>query len=101
MANSKKPRMTVAKFIPMYLAAVEAGTTREEFARQLGVKPDTIYQRVYDLNRQHGAALPQLPSGGRISMADQVQAAIAAYRGGKKQPERTGEDVDLEALLQG
>lgn len=97
---SKRSRMTVAQFIPLYMAAVDAGVTREEFAKKLGVKPDTIYQRVYDLNTNHGAGLPQLRCEGRSPLSDQVKQALAAYRGGRR-PEEKQQIDELEALLKG
>lgn len=96
---SKRSRMTVAKFIPLYMAAVDAGVTREEFARKLGVKPDTIYQRVYDLNTNHGAGLPQLRCEGRAPLAEQVKQALESYRG--QSPGDKKQMDELEALLKG
>lgn len=96
-------KMPVDKFIPLYMAAVDAGMTRDEFAKKLGVRPETVYQRVYDLNTKHDAGLPQLKMDERLSKAEAVKAAIAQYRSGKK-PSKAAEQTsndELEALLKG
>ena len=96
---SKRSRLTIREFIPMYMAAVEAGMTREAFAKKLGVKSDTIYQRVYDLNTNHAAGLPQLRCEGRAPLAEQVKQALASYRG--QSPGDKKQMDELEALLKG
>lgn len=103
MSSSKK--MPAAKFIPLYLAAVDAKLTRDEFAKKIGVQTETVYQRVYDLNQKHGADLPQLPLEERVSKAEAVAHAIAQYRASKKQGKPAAESKsttdELEELLKG
>lgn len=99
MSNKKMP---AEKFIPMYLAAVDADMKRDEFAKKLGVRTESVYQRIYDLNTKHGANLPQLKLDERLTKAEAVKAAIAQYRSSKKpskgQVEQTSTD-ELEELL--
>lgn len=76
--------MTVEKFLPLYLAAVDAGMTREDFAKKLGVATDTVYQRVYELNTKDGQDLPQLRLASRLTRAEQIKAAMESYKASKK-----------------
>ena len=95
-------KMPVEKFIPFYMAAVDAGMTRDEFAKKMGVRHETVYQRVYDLNTKHDAGLPQLKLDERLSKAEAVKAAIAEYRSGsKKSGKQQTSNEELEALLKG
>ena len=96
-------KMPAEKFIPIYLAAVDADMKRDEFAKKLGVRTETVYQRVYDLNTKHDAGLPQLKLDERLTKSEAVKAAIAQYRSGKK-PSKSSEQTsneELEALLKG
>jgi len=94
-------KMPAEKFIPIYLAAVDAGMTREEFAKKLGVRHETVYQRIYALNTEHGTDLPQLKLDERLSKAEAVKAAIAEYRASKKPAKEQTTNDELEALLKG
>lgn len=76
-------RISIEKFLPLYLKAVEENVTKEDFARKLGLKPTTVYQRVYDLRRA-GADIPLLRSAGRKTLKDRVQALLADYKGSPK-----------------
>ena len=55
-----KTRTQIESFLWAYADAIRDKMTRLEFAEQMGVKADTIYQRVYELQCD-GHDLPQLP----------------------------------------
>jgi hypothetical protein len=77
-----KSRIQVEDFVRAYLSAVERGLARAAFAQEMGIKPETVYQRVYALNRQLskvGKQLPTLPTNGRRSIADRAIAALRGY----------------------
>ena len=79
-----KKRVSTAVFVPAYLKAVATGMTREDLAAQLGIEPSSIYQRVYDMY-QKGACqktFPHLPTTGKQSYLDRIQAAVDDYRKG-------------------
>jgi biotin operon repressor len=78
MATSRLP---IEKFLPAYLKAAEEGVTKEEFARKMGLKPATVYQRVYELRRE-GYDIPLLTCEGRQSRSDKVAKIMAEF--GKK-----------------
>ena len=85
-AKAKK-RVSTAVFVPAYLKAVATGMTREDLAAQLGIEPSSIYQRVYDMY-QKGACqktFPHLPTTGKQSYLDRIQAAVDDYRKGSGQ----------------
>jgi predicted transcriptional regulator len=85
MTKKRDTRMAAEKFIPLYLEAVEAGTTREEFAKQIGVSPLTVYQRIYEMH-QKGACkktFPQLSTNGRRSFIDRINAAVEDWQKSK------------------
>jgi hypothetical protein len=78
-----KSQIQVEDFVRSYLSAAERGLTREAFAKELGIAPETVYQRVYSLNRllaKEGRQLPTLPTSGRRSIADRALAAIEAFK---------------------
>jgi hypothetical protein len=78
-----KDRMPIEKFLPLYMAAAESGMTKEEFATKIGVKPETVYQRCYELRRAGLADdIPLLKSEGRVSKLDKAKAILAGLRGG-------------------
>lgn len=81
-------RLTIDRFLPLYLEAAENGVTKEEFAASIGLKPDTVYQRVYALRRQ-GMDIPLLRSKGKIPMLEQADKILAEYRA-KKGPDKEG-----------
>ena len=89
MTKKRDKRMGAEEFIPLYLEAVEAGTTREDFAKQIGVSPLTVYQRIYEMH-QKGACqktFPQLPTNGRRSFIDRINAAVEDWQKSKgKEP---------------
>jgi len=80
-------RMPVEKFLPLYLKAHEDGLSKEEFARKLGVKPSTVYQRVYELRHpadgSSGLDIPALRSESRVSKFAKAREILEAYQGGK------------------
>lgn len=82
MANE---RMSIEKFLPLYLKAVEAGLTKEEFAKKIGVLPATVYQRVYEL-RHEGLDIPLLKSEGRRTKLEKARAILEELRGPKGTP---------------
>lgn len=101
-------RWTIDRFLPLYLEAAENGTTKEEFAEKLGIKPETVYQRAYALRRQ-GVDIPLLKSKGKLPMVEQAKKALDEYRSQKAKParpevvkadKRKGEDkADPNAVL--
>jgi hypothetical protein len=74
---ASKTKMPIEQFIPLYLAAHKAGLTKEEFAKKIGVSPITVYQRVYELNRE-GLGLPILGAKPKMSLIDRAKAAMQA-----------------------
>jgi hypothetical protein len=81
-------RWTIDRFLPLYLEASEKGVTKEDFAESVGLKPDTVYQRVYALRRK-GMDIPLLRSKGKIPMLEQADKILAEYRA-KKGPGKEG-----------
>ena len=66
-------RVSIEKFLPLYLEAVKNGLNREEFAEQIGVKPLTVYQRVVKLRQDARLKnLPHLKGDDRPSVADKA-----------------------------
>lgn len=101
-------RMPIEKFLPLYLKAHEEGLTKEEFARKLGVKPSTVYQRVYELRVElkGEVEIPLLKSEGKVSKLDKAREILASYGGGKapkkkavkaKADEAKAEEPEVEA----
>ena len=87
--KASKKRVSTAVFVPAYLRAVASGMTREDLAAQLGIEPSSIYQRVYDMY-QKGACqktFPHLPTTGKQSYLDRIQAAVDDYRKGSGKPD--------------
>jgi len=76
MASSRLP---IEKFLPAYLKAVEEGVSKEEFARKIGLKASTVYQRVYELRRE-GHDIPLLKCEGRQSRHDKAAKILAEFR---------------------
>lgn len=117
---ASKTKMPIEQFIPLYVAAHKAGLTKEEFAKKIGVSPVTVYQRVYELNRE-GLGLPILGGKPKMSLIDRAKAAMQAAEAGdikpkakaaakvvetkveaKAEPVAVGEQQDeLEQLLNG
>jgi transposase len=90
-------RIPIEQFLPLYLKAVEEGMTKEQFAKKIGVKPATVYQRVYELRRA-GAELPSLPAATRRSLSERVRDILAEHQGGngkaKAKPAKVKEVVE-------
>jgi hypothetical protein len=76
MADKKIP---IERFLPLYMKAVEDGMTKEDFAKKVGLKPSTVYQRVYEL-RHGGLEIPLLKTAGRIPMLEKAKAILAEYK---------------------
>lgn len=81
-----KKKLTIEEFLPLYLKAAEDGLTKEEFAEQVGLKPNTVYQRAYELRRDVDPSIPLLATRGRIPMQDRAAAILEEYRSGKSEP---------------
>jgi transposase len=99
--------MPIEKFLPLYMAAAEQGMTKEEFAAKIGVKPETVYQRVYEL-RSEGLAddIPLLKCGSRVSKLEKAKEILKSLRGGAKaapakvkKSEKPATDVAAEPTL--
>lgn len=90
--TDRASRMPVEEFVPLYLDAVASGMTREEFAAKLGVLPNSVYQRIYDMHAEGACkkTFPQLPLASRKSFAERVAAAVEQYRSGAPAPKRVG-----------
>lgn len=94
-------RIPIEKFLPLYLKAAEEGMTKEDFAKKVGLKPSTVYQRVYEL-RADGADIPLLKTAGRIPIKDKVKAILADYQGGNgKAKAKPTKAVEVEEEEQG
>ena len=100
-----KDRMPIEKFLPLYLAAAEAGMTKDEFAAKIGVKPETVYQRVYELRRAGLADdIPLLKTEGRVPKLERAREILKARMGGAKPAPKAkaapkGEKVADEPVL--
>ena len=75
-------RWSIHEFLPLYLDAAEQGVTKEDFAKQLGIKPETVYQRVYALRRA-GKDIPLLRSVGKMPLLEQADIVLAQYKAKK------------------
>lgn len=78
-------RIPIERFLPLYLKAVEEGMTKEQFSKAIGLKPQTVYQRVYEL-RRNGADLPMLPAANRLTLKERVQSILTEHQNGKGKP---------------
>lgn len=93
MANQ---RWTIDKFLPAYLEAAEKGMTREAFAESIGLKSETVYQRVYNL-RKTRRDIPLLRSAGKVPMLERADEIMEAYnRRRKSAPAKPVEQVNEE-----
>jgi len=79
----KAVRNSIDTFLPAYLEAVRDGSTLEEFADSIGVKPLTVYQRVTKL-RAGGLDVPHLAGEtvGKASVMDRAAAILAQFNAG-------------------
>jgi len=82
---SKKNRMSIEEFFPKYLEAVKADQTREEFAKSLGVRAETVRLRIVDLRKQ-GVDVPHLRTETRQtkSVVERAKEMLAASLNGEK-----------------
>jgi len=93
-------RIQIDEFLPAYLKAAEQGMTREEFARKMGLKVSTVYQRAYELRRklqERGQHLPILPTEAKKSLLDRAAAILEKHSGKPakaKQVEEVSEEVE-------
>jgi len=93
-----KDRMPIEKFLPLYLAAAEQGMTKEEFAEKIGVKPETVYQRVYELRRAGLADdIPLLKTEGRVPKLERAREIIKARLNGGVKPSKPKAKADKPA----
>lgn len=76
--GEKAVRTSIDDFFPAYLAAVKAGTSLEDFAASIGVKPMTVTQRVAKL-RKDGLDVPSISGGERMSVTDRAAAILAQF----------------------
>lgn len=92
-----KRRIPIDEFLPLYLQAFEDGLTRDEFAERVGLKPMTVYQRIYEL-REQNPDIPLLKTSGRATTSQKVQAIMAKYRNkaGAKVAEVNDESEEVE-----
>lgn len=89
-------RWTIDKFLPAYLEAVEKGMTREAFAESIGLKAETVYQRVYNL-RKSRKDIPLLRSAGKVPMLERADEIMEAYnRRRKATPSKPVAEVNEE-----
>jgi hypothetical protein len=75
----KQVRTSIEDFLPAYLAACDAGTSLEDFASSIGVKPLTVTQRVTKL-RAGGLDVPSLAGHERASVLDRAAAILAQFK---------------------
>jgi hypothetical protein len=82
---SKKTRMKIEEFFPKYLNAVKADMTREEFAKSIGVRAETVRLRIVDLRKQ-GVDVPHLRTETRQtkSVVERAKEMLAASLAGEK-----------------
>jgi hypothetical protein len=78
VGGEKQVRTSIEDFLPAYLAAVKAGTSLEDFASSIGVKPLTVTQRVTKL-RAGGLDVPSLAGHERASVMDKAAAILAQF----------------------
>ena len=71
-------KVSIEQFLPAYLAAVKAGTSLEDFASSIGVKPMTVTQRVAKL-RAGGLEVPTIEGGAKASVIDRAAAILAQF----------------------
>ena len=80
MCNQR--RTSVETFVWGVVEANKKGWCREELAIKLSLKPETIYQRIYELRRQ-GVKIPCLPAQrakDKISVADRANRVLREAR---------------------
>lgn len=68
------PNHLKADFWEEYGKALESNEFREDFAERIGLKPTTVYQKVYE-RRRSGWNIPQLPCKGGDSMSGRERFA--------------------------
>jgi|688.fasta_scaffold411982_4 hypothetical protein len=73
-------RTPIEKFLPAYMEAVARGLTRQEFADQMGLKPETVYQRVYEIRRAGHPEIPQLTANPRLTLQEKVEAILGGQK---------------------
>ncbi len=97
-----KNRIQVEEFLSAYWKAVDEGLTRDEFASRMGIKVNTVYQRVYELNvglRKRGqGGLLLLPLQPRKSVLDRA-AEVVGKLGGEPSQSAAAEEEGMDELL--
>ena len=71
-------KVSIEKFLPAYLASVKDGTSLEDFAASIGVKPMTVTQRVAKL-RAGGLDVPTIAGGAKASVLDRAASILAQF----------------------
>lgn len=73
-------RIQIEEFLTAYMKAHSEGLTRDEFAKRIGIKANSVYQRVYELNRNLKAiGKPQYPllrTGPRQKVVERAAALL-------------------------
>jgi len=75
----KRARNDIETFLWAYADAITEKMTRQEFADSLGIKADTVYQRVYELQCE-GHDLPQLPVRKSLSRNEIIRKTMSEIR---------------------
>jgi hypothetical protein len=101
-------KIPLETFLPAYIKAYERGLTKEEFAEEIGLKPNTVYQRIYELRKDVDPTIPLLPTRHKQSISERAKAILDQIRKGEptkakpkaKKPEAApasdGEDLTKE-----
>ncbi len=79
MSEEKRVRVGIEAFMAAYRDAVNEGTTLDDFAASLKLKPLTVYQRVCKL-RGEGVDIPHLSGGKKETAAEKAARIWASYQ---------------------
>lgn len=77
--TGRRVRNDIETFLWAYADAIKSGLSRAEFADSIGVKTDTIYQRVYEL-RCRGHNIPQLSTKKPLSFDERIKKTLSEIR---------------------
>lgn len=95
--NGDKVFNRLPSFLKAYLAAFDAGMGRDEFAESIGVKPTTVYTRVYELRKLHPDLPMMKPTTAKVKgRAALVESVLAEWKAKSSQPEVTEEAITAE-----
>jgi hypothetical protein len=81
-------RTPIEQFLPAYMKAAKEGMTKEAFAEQIGVKPSTVYQRVYEIRKNGHPEVPLLRSEGVKSLKERIDAILGDAKPEAKAPKQ-------------